>query len=154
MTAKMQTAREIVAEKSKLDVEWRPASTLDVTEGMDTENFRYKWVSKVPSRVKRHQAEGWSFVNEADGDHVFHRRAQTGSIDAGRALTSEVEFKEVVLMKLPKARAESRDRYYQAEAEKALGVINRDVAQQARSMGGEVTPRTQVQSGNSVTVIE
>lgn len=150
----MQTARELVAEKSKLTDEWRPAPTLDGLEDMDHENWRYKWVSKVPNRVKRHQAEGWAFVNESDGDHVFHRRAQTGQLDAGRALTSEVEYKEVVLMKMPKARAESRDRYFQTKTDRAVGLINREVAQEARNLGGEVTPRAQVQSGNSVTVID
>src|SRR5574341_567687 len=109
MTAKMQTAREIVAEKSGVE-EWVPAPTLDQLEGLDQENWAYKWVDKRPARVKRHLAEGWEFVNKEDGDHVLHRRAQTGQLDAGRALTTEIEFREVVMMKLPRAKAEARRR--------------------------------------------
>jgi len=153
MAAKMQTAQEIVADKARVD-EWVPAPTLDQLEGLDTENWAYRWVSKLPNRIKKFLAEGWSFVNKEEGDHVLHRRSQTGQLDAGRALTTEVDYREVVMMKLPKERAEARQRYYQAKTDKAVGQINREVKQEAKNLGGDVAPRAQVQSGNSVTVIE
>jgi len=155
MAAKsMQTASDLVAEKSRTGDEWVPAPTLDQLEGLDTENWAYRWIEKRPNRVKKFMAEGWTFVNELDGDRIFHKRAQTGQLDAGRALTTEVDYREVVMMKLPKERAEARRRYYQAKTDKAVGLINREVSQEARNLGGEITPMAKVQSGSSVTVIE
>jgi hypothetical protein len=150
----MQTAKELVAEKSRVDDEWAPAPILDGLDGLDRENFVYRWADKRPGRIKKLMAEGWSFVNSEEGDHVLHRRAQTGQLDSGRALTSEVDFREVVMMKLPMAKAESRRRYFQRKTDKAVAVINRDVAQEARNLGGEITPKAMVKSGSVTTVIE
>jgi hypothetical protein len=144
----------MVADKASPGEDWVPASTLDEIEGLDRENFVYRWVDKRPARVRKFMAEGWTFVNELEGDRVLHRRAATGALDAGGALTSEVDFREVVMMKLPVGRAEARRRYYQQKTDDALGQINRDAKQAARALGGEIEPSGKVVTGNSVTVIE
>ena len=150
----MQTLKELIADKSNNLDEWRPAPTLDQLEGLDTENWTYRWVSKVPQRVKRFMAEGWVLVNELDGDKIFHKRSAVGALDAGAKLDSSVDYREVVMMKLPKGRAEARQRYYQAKTDRGVSLINREIQQQVASMGGEVQPVAKVQSGNDVTVIE
>lgn len=99
-------------------------------------------------------AEGWTFVNELDGDRVFHRRAQTDALNAGKSLDSGVDYKDVVLMKLPIERVEARRRYYQKKTDKAAELINREAQTAARNLGGEIEPHVRITTGNSVTVIE
>ena len=149
-----QTTKQIVALKAKASDEWVPASTLDQIEGLDRENFVYRWARKQPGRVRKLQAEGWSFVNEAEGDRVLHRRAQASSLEDGSPLTSEVDFREMVMMKLPVERAEARRRYYQKKTNKATEMIHRDAQQQAANLGGEINPSVRIQSGSDVTVID
>lgn len=147
-----QTRYELLSEKSGQQDEWVPASILDQIEGLDRENFVYRWVSKNPGRIRKLQKEGWSFVNEAEGDRVLHRRVP--NLDDGQPVTSEVDFREVVMMKLPIERAEARRRYFQKRTDRAMELINREAQQQAANLGGEVNPSIRVQSGNDVTVIE
>ena len=147
-----QTRKEAVAAKAAVEDEWVPASLLDSIEGLDRDNFVYRWARKDSGRVKKLQAEGWSFVNEAEGDRILHRRAK--SLDDGRALTSEVDFREVVMMKLPIAKAEARRRYFQRKTDKATELINRDAQDKAAAMGGEINPKVRIESGSDVTVIE
>lgn len=149
-----QTTKQIVGAKAKATDEWVPASILDQIEGLDRENFGYRWARKDPARIRKLQAEGWSFVNEAEGDRVLHRRAQTSSLEDGRQLTSEVDFREVVMMKLPIARVAARRRYFQKRTDKATELINREAQQQAANLGGEIRPTVRIQSGQDVTVIE
>lgn len=149
-----QTKKELVAAKASVSDEWVPASILDQIEGLDRENFVYKWARKDSTRVRKLQAEGWAFVNEADGDRIFHKRARASALDDGSSLTSEVEFRDVVMMKLPVARAEARRRYFQKRTDKATELINRDAQQQAANMGGEINPKVRIESGSDVTVIE
>ncbi len=150
-----QTTKQIVAAKAKAEDEWVPASILDKIEGLDRENFVYRWADRVkPGRVRKLQAEGWSFVNEADGDRILHRRAQSSSLADGSALTSETEYRDMVMMKLPVARAEARRRYFQKRTDKATEMINREAQQQAANLGGEIKPSVRIQSGSDVTVIE
>jgi hypothetical protein len=151
---KILTTREMAQDKSHPEVEWRPASTLDQIDGLDEENFRYRWVEIRTPRVKKMMAEGWSFVNEMDGDRVFHKRAQTGALDAGKPLDSMAEYKDVVLMKLPMATAIARRHYYQKKTDKAAELINREAQEEARTRGGNVKPHVRITTGNQVTVID
>lgn len=148
------TAREIAQEKNHPQDEWVPASTLDQIEGLERDKFGYRWVQKDPSRIKRFMAEGWTFVNELDGDRIFHRKATTGALDAGSGLDTSVDHRDVVMMKLPLDRVEARRRYYQRKTDKAVELINRDAQQAARNLGGEINPQVKIQSGGNVTVIE
>ena len=151
---RVQTAREIAEAKNHGSDEWIPASTLDQIEGLDRENFVYRWVEKRPERVKRFMAENWTFVNELDGDRIFHKRGNTGALDAGKSLDTSIDYKDVVMMKLPRERAEARRRYYQKKTDKAADLINQDAKNTARNLGGEIEPHVRIQSGGNVTVIE
>lgn len=150
----VRTTREIAQEKAHGNDEWVPASTLDQIEGLDHEQFGYRWVEIRAPRVKKMMAEGWTLVNELDGDRIFHKRAQTDALNAGASLSGGVDYKDVVLMKLPKARVEARRRYYQKKTDKAAELINRDVQSAARNLGGEIEPHVRITTGNSVTVID
>lgn len=154
MSKQVQTAREIAQGKNHGTDEWVPASTLDQIEGLEKDKYGYRWVEIRPARVKKMLAEGWTFVNELDGDRVFHRRAQTDALNAGKSLDSGVDYKDVVLMKLPIDRVEARRRYYQKKTDKAAELINREAQTAARNLGGEIEPHVRITTGNSVTVIE
>ena len=150
------STQDIAEQKVLDDDEWTPAPTLDQLDGLDLENWAYRWVAKAPQRVKKFLTEGWTFVNQAEGDRVLHKRSTVGGLDAGSAMTSEVDYREVVMMKLPRKRAEARRRYYQRLTDKSANMINRDAADTARDLGGEMKATIRVQSGDQsqVTVIE
>lgn len=156
MTAKArQTRQEIIAEKQGIEDEWVPASLLDEIEGLDRENFVYKWARKDPQRIRTLQQEGWSYVNEADGDHIFHRRPRASELEDGKPLTSETEMRELVMMKLPAARAEARRRYFQRKTDRQTEQVTREAQQAAVAAGGQIDPQIRIQTGNQeVTVIE
>lgn len=156
MTAKArQTRQEIVAAKDAVDDEWVPASLLDEIEGLDRENFVYKWARKDPQRIRALQQEGWSYVNEADGDRISHRRPRASALEDGEQISSTTEMRELVMMKLPATRAEARRRYFQRKTDRMTEQVTREAQQAAVASGGQIDPQIRIQTGNSEpTVIE
>jgi len=151
-----QTKEELVEAKAieADDEQWVPASLLDTIDGLDRERFAYRWTSKDPSIIRKRIAEGWTFVKEADGDHVLHRRSKDRSLEDGSALTSETEYRDVVMMKLPMARANARRRYFQKKTDRATEMVNREAQSEGAAKGVEIKPTIRIQSGNDVNVIE
>lgn len=156
MTAKArQTRQEIIAAKDAAEDEWVPASLLDEIEGLDRENFVYKWARKDAQRVRALQQEGWSYVNEADGDRIFHKRPQASSLEDGAQLSSVTEMRELVMMKLPVGKADKRRQYFQRKTDRMTEQVTREAQQAAVAAGGQIDPQIRIQSGNSEpTVIE
>jgi hypothetical protein len=56
---------ELEAIRRKLRANWRPASTLDVTD--KNPNMGYRYVVNEEENIRKKKAEGWEFVNKTTG---------------------------------------------------------------------------------------
>lgn len=87
---------------------WKPARKLDI-KGRD-ENFVYRWCEKDPNNLSRKEAEGWTVANSLTDSGVEHKNPR--EMEDGAALGGATEYRELVLMKLPKGMASERADYY------------------------------------------
>jgi hypothetical protein len=152
----MPSIAQVATDES--DDEWHPAGLLEDLQGLDLENFAYKFARRDPDRIRRLTAEGWTLVNDLDGDSVQHKLSSVGRLDAGSKLTSAVDFRELVLMKLPQKRAAARRRYFSEKSERAMRLITHKVKEDANALGGGIETRNaRVEYSNNpgkTTVIE
>lgn len=135
---------KVVGETKKAKVKWQPATLLDSVKGLDKENFAYRWVNKQDAaNLRKKQAEGWEVVSALEGDKVEHERP--GRIDEGGRLTgSSFEYRDVVLMRMPKELAQARKEYYQEQTDLQLKSVVERTKSDAEAAGGEITGKVQV----------
>lgn len=88
---------------------WKPALIL---KHDDVPGFRLKWVRE--DQVDRFRAEGW-ITHESD-----HSKSTPSTIVDGSPIDSTVHKRELVLMKIPEARAKARDTYYKSLTDGSL----------------------------------
>lgn len=96
---------------------WRPAEALSV-RGKDP-NYTYRWCDKDAANIDKKLAEGWTFAKE---DHAV----------GGETLTTTTEYRELVLMKLPKEDAEARHQYFQELTDKQTMGLKQKLKQDAQ----------------------
>lgn len=101
---------------------WRPAEQL-LVDNKDP-NFVYRWCAKDPANLARKRAEGWQPVNGLTGMSADHERPET--VMGGSPLTGVTEYRELVLMALPKDIAEARRAHFNEQTDRqARGVKDR-----------------------------
>ena len=87
---------------------WKPAQKLSVNVPQSVTNkFRLRWRDKDAQNLQRAEAEGWEYIHASKGAKAEHENP--GDFNP---LTSTTEYRELVLMGLPKDLAEARDEYY------------------------------------------
>lgn len=116
---------------------WKPASVTDVTH--KDPDSRYRWVNKDSDNLAKKQAEGWNFVDaKTDGSQTSAPR-----IEDGNSMTSVVEKRDVVLMKIPEEVAQGRDAYMNNKADKRISGltahIKEDLDKEGADMHGDIT---------------
>lgn len=110
-----QRAKTTAAKAKKpTAAEWKPASLLDDTIKLDKENFAYRWVNKSDeANLRKKKAEGWVPVSTLEGDRAQHERSENTSLADGSGLSDTIsEYRELILMKMPKELNDSRKEYY------------------------------------------
>lgn len=116
--------------KKKGSRSWRPAAPLAL-KSRDP-SFRMKWGYTDPARMMRAQAEGW--VPADPGDAVHDRPS---GIDAGKGTPSSiVEYRDMVLLKMPEELAKERDAYYREAATTQLNTIKTRAKKEIRQQTG------------------
>lgn len=87
---------------------WKPAQKLSVNVPQNVTNkFRLRWRDKDPQNLQRAEAEGWEYITPGKGAKAEHENPGDSN-----PLTSTTEYRELVLMGLPKDLGEARDEYY------------------------------------------
>jgi hypothetical protein len=148
----MVTKKELIQESSTTDDTWEPAGLLEELEGLDRENFTYRWCLKDSTRQRKLKAEHWVLANELEGDSITHRHSVIGKQDGNTAPDGSTNFRELVLMKLPKKWAEARQRYHREKSQKAMSIVNQEVDQ---ASGGRVKATfVSEHAGEKVTIID
>jgi hypothetical protein len=119
-----------MVKKTKGTRSWAPAAPLDIKSA--DPNFRLKWVHVDAANMMRKRAEGW--VNADHGDATHNRPHGVESGKGGPS--SVVEYRDMVLMKIPEEMALARAEYYEAQAQKQLHGIKQRTKNDSRNQSG------------------
>jgi hypothetical protein len=88
---------------------WSPSNLGDVRE--KEPGYRYRWVRKDQDNVEKKKEEGWEFVSSKDASKTQAIHPE-GRPDEPHQLTSNVERRDGVLMRLDDETAQARDEYH------------------------------------------
>lgn len=134
MTTERKSTKSVA---TKQKVEWKPASRLNNVEGLDTDNFTYRWVNKDEANLMKKKAEGWEITKKTEGDKAEHVRAN--NIDTGAPLATDLtDYREMVLMRLPNELAEARKEYYAERNRQQIDALTDSANAKASQIGGSV----------------
>lgn len=120
-----------MSKEKKGNRSWKPASLLDLKN--KDPNFRYRHVRKDDDNIARKLAEGWEFV---DGLDKVEHTEPTGRPDLGKRLTSVIEGRDWITMKMPEETARARDEYINAKTAQSEQLLT---VQTKRDLGSDVT---------------
>ena len=117
-----------IPKKKKGRPAWDEASTLLVynkdgsmfSKGDD--GFRYRWEENDPHRIQIQKARGWEIVSDVATTGV-KRGAEADAIDDGKPLTTVLEYKELVQMRIPERLAQDREQYMQEKADRQMQIV-------------------------------
>jgi hypothetical protein len=97
--------------------EFRPMRLLDLINEYRNPKFRYKWANTTMiGQIEKLKHEGWQTDHEMYNNlkHLSIYRDNTDSLD------TTTRIREMLLMRMPKKLAESRNKYYQQRANAGL----------------------------------
>jgi hypothetical protein len=110
--------RKKVAKKGNRS--WRPAAPLGI-KAKDPSN-RLRWVHAEPANMLKKRAEGWEQADVGDAVHDRPNGVESGSGTPAGVL----EYRDMVLMKMPEEMAREREAYYRnASQEQVSGLKTR-----------------------------
>lgn len=118
--AKARAAKKTNGDK-QATTPWKPAKKLDVPEDLKDPRFVYRFVNtRTEGNEMKKLQEGWEY-----DDIILSKMRERGLLPARRAmndgtpLDSAYTIREMVLMRIPKEMAESRNAYYREKSERA-----------------------------------
>lgn len=118
--------------KHRVTTPWRPARILDIPEHLKNPAFVYRWCDKnKPGNIQKKMSEGWEV------DKELSRRLTaiaTRTVNDGTPLDGTAQIRELVVMKMPKEMAASRNEYYAKRSEMATKEAQEDLK---RKTGGQ-----------------
>src|SRR3546814_15618729 len=89
---------------------WKPAKKLQVA-GKDP-NYEYRWCENDVFNIQKRQADGWVPATEINGIHAEHKSKD-------KPLTSVTEYRESILMAIPKEDYRKHRAYYEKQIGRA-----------------------------------
>jgi len=99
---------------------WAPAAPLGI-KAKDPSN-RLRWVHAEPANMLKKRAEGWEQASVGDAVHDRPNGVESGSGTPAGVL----EYRDMVLMKMPEEMAREREAYYRnASQEQVSGLKTR-----------------------------
>lgn len=130
---------------------WSPSNLSDVVNKED--GFRYRWARKDEDNLAKKKAEGWEFVSDVNGSKTKGTHPD-GRPDEPHALTSNIERRDAVLMKLDDETAEARDAYMNGETGRRTAALMRTVKQDLGKTGATVHGSISMEKRGVKTVIK
>jgi hypothetical protein len=118
--AKARAARQIEKEPTGEEPEkkasttpWKPAKRLNIPEELKDPRFVYRFVNtkREGNEVKK-QDEGWEYDMELSVKLKQRGLAPLRGIEDGTPLDSSYRIRELIVMRMPKEMAASRNKYY------------------------------------------
>ena len=118
--------------KHQVTTPWRPSRVLEIPERLKTPGFVYRWCDKNKAgNIQKKLSEGWEVDKEISRKLTA---IATRTINDGSPLDGTAQVRELVVMKMPKEMADSRNRYYQDRANMATKAAQEELK---RKMGGQ-----------------
>jgi hypothetical protein len=87
---------------------WRPSSLINIPMRYRNPNFVYRAVIRSPERIQQMLEEGWEIDKELSKKMPILK----ATINDGLAIDGTVNFRELIVMRLPRELKESRDEYF------------------------------------------
>jgi hypothetical protein len=114
---------------------WKPAKVLDIRVPDEVKkNFALRWRDKDSQNIQRALAEGWHFFDPSKG---------LRGIEHDHSSTSVPEYRELVLMALPREDKLARDEYINARTDRQTNALKHrlqeDLDTAAKREGGYKT---------------
>lgn len=105
------------AKKHRVTTPWKPATLLDIPERLKDPNFVYRFcTTKRDGNIQKKQAEGWEIDKELSRKMTQARP----TLEDGKNLDGTTRIRELVVMRMPKELAESRNKYFQDKTDNAM----------------------------------
>lgn len=118
--------------KHKVTAPWRPARKLDIPEHLKNPAFVYRWCDKnKPGNIQKKMSEGWEVDKELSRKLTA---IATRTLNDGSPLDGTAQIAELIVMRMPKEMAASRNEYYAKRSEMATKEAQEDLK---RRTGGQ-----------------
>lgn len=130
---------------------WTPSNLGDVINKED--GFRYRWVRKDEDNVSKKKEEGWEFVSGTNNPtaKAIH---PTGRPDEPHQLTTNIERRDGVLMRLDEETAQARDKYHNEKTARLEQRINTQTRSELAKEGAKVHGTITKEQLGKTTIIE
>lgn len=132
LSLKGSQSAEPVVKKGKKS--WSPSNLGDIIKKED--GFRYRRVRKDDDNIAKKVEEGWQFVNGTT-DRSAEAVHPSGRPNEPHKLTSNVEGRDWVAMRLDEETAQARDEFINAKTDRTQQAL---MSQTKRELGKEGAP--------------
>lgn len=118
--------------KHRVTAPWKPARKLDIPEHLKNPAFVYRWCDKnKPGNIQKKMSEGWEVDKELSRKLTA---IATKTLNDGSPLDGTAQIAELIVMRMPKEMAASRNEYYAKRSEMATKEAQEDLK---RRTGGQ-----------------
>lgn len=118
--------------KHRVTAPWKPARKLDIPEHLKNPAFVYRWCDKnKPGNIQKKMSEGWEVDKELSRKLTA---IATRTLNDGSPLDGTAQIAELIVMRMPKEMAASRNEYYAKRSEMATKEAQEDLK---RRTGGQ-----------------
>lgn len=130
---------------------WTPSDLGSVINKED--GFRHRWVRKDEDNIAKKKAEGWEFVSSTNGAQTKGKYPDSRP-DEAHPLTSNIERRDSILMRLDNETAEARDDYVNNETARRTSTLRRTVSENLGKTGAPVHGSLSMEKRGERTVIK
>lgn len=132
--------------KHRVTKPWQPASLLHIPEDLKNPDYVYRFCVNEESRpgnIRKKLAEGWEIDKTLLKEMKKRGLLHAPTLDDGQSLDDTLTIREMVVMKMDKETAKSRNQYFERRASDAADSAKSKYKSDAKALGietyGDVT---------------
>jgi hypothetical protein len=139
--------------KHRVTKPWQPATLLHIPEDLKDPDYTYRFCVNEESRpgnIRKKLAEGWEIDKWLLGEMKKRGLLHLPTVDDGKPLDSTLTVREMVVMRMDKETAKSRNAYYDRRANVAADNAEDEYKGKAKSLGVETYGDIKEQQGDEI----